>query len=145
MCDQSSGDWATEVIPDSDHLFYRVPIGWLKNPDKKMHPAVFRENKGSMSTDWDKYSSAKDTLDRINEERRSQFRVIKLKVAYIRNHGSLSVKHSPVKVPPLNRAHTDVLGVDTRDGVELEQDEREENKDYLFEMFDEWKWEDVVS
>ena len=106
-----------------------------------MHPAVFKENKGGMSTDWDRYSTALKTLERIEESRRVNFHVIKLSVDYIRQRRSLGVVHSP-DVELNNRSHTDVLGVDTKDGEPLNQDDRKENKDYLFDMYSEWVWEE---
>jgi hypothetical protein len=56
--------WPIEEIPDQDSLFYRVPVAWLRPADLNIIPGVFRENKGSISTDWDKYSTAAETRSR---------------------------------------------------------------------------------
>jgi hypothetical protein len=45
--------WPVEEIPDPDSLFYRVPVGQLRG-DLKVAAGNFRENKGSISSDWAK-------------------------------------------------------------------------------------------
>lgn len=54
--------WPTEDIPNEDSLFYRVPAAWLR-ADLKVSPGIFRENKGSISADWEKYSTAAETRE----------------------------------------------------------------------------------
>ena len=104
--------WQVEEIPDSDSLFYRVPVGWL--PANQMpFPGIFQENKGSISTDWEEYSTANETRSR--QGRPERFAVLRLIVAGIRAIDGMTVSHSPtqnVEGKPDNRAHSDVFGLE---------------------------------
>lgn len=129
-------NWAVETIPEKSYLFYRVPKGSLK-PGETMHPSIFTENGGSMSTDWDRYSDPQKTLSCV--ENPNRFRVIRLIADYIRNNNKFEINHSP-NIELKNRAHTDVFGVTTKNGVKLAQDEITENRFYLFHMYQTWEF-----
>lgn len=108
-----SGPWQSEYIPDEDSVFYRVPVGHLK-ANRLPHPGVFKENKGSMSVDWEKYSSAAQTRARPGKPER--FAVLRLSAAAIRAINNLSLVHEPTfepqaNPPNINRAHSGVYGV----------------------------------
>jgi hypothetical protein len=104
--------WPVEELPDSASLFYRFPIGQLR-ANQKPFPGMFRENQGSISTDWEKYSTAKET--RARQGRPEIFAVLRMNVGGIRAIEELTVIHSPtqnVEGLPDNRAHCDVFGLD---------------------------------
>ena len=84
--------WPVEEIPDEDSLFYRVPVAHLR-PDLKTFPGMFRENKGSISTDWERYSTASET--RARQGRPERFAVLRLVAGAIREIDGLTVLHSP--------------------------------------------------
>ena len=103
--------WQVEEIPDGDSLFYRFSVGQLR-ADRKPFPGMFRENKGSMSTDWEKYSTANETRKR--QGRPEIFAVLRMIVGGIRAIDGLTVVHSPtqnVEGLPDNQAHSDVFGL----------------------------------
>ena len=77
-------------------------------------PAHFRENKGSMSTDWCKYSTPAETRGRRG--RTETFGVVQLPVDLIRAIDGVSVDHEP-DPDTQNQAHTGVYGVETKNGV----------------------------
>jgi len=104
--------WQVEQIPDSDSLFYRFPVGVLR-ADRMPFPGMFRENRGSISTDWEKYSTANET--RARQGRPERFAVLRLIVGGIRAIDGLTVSHSPtqnVEGLPDNRAHSDIFGLE---------------------------------
>lgn len=143
MCEPSTsfcdaGNWEIESIPNEAVLYYRVSKKWLR-PEEKMHPGVFQEAQGSMSTDWEKYSSPMETKQRVAAP--DKFYVIKLLVSYIRYRHTLSVIHSPSAIN-LNQAHTDVFGIETNSGIPVPPEDKVANRTYLFKMFKTWKWED---
>lgn len=72
--------------------------------------AAFSDNKGAMSTDWDKYSTPEETRQRGMHILQDVCAVIRLPVGGIRSLGQ-SVDHDPL---PENQAHTNVTG-DKRD------------------------------
>lgn len=58
--------WEIELIPDDAVLYYRIHKGFVVRGE--LIPGVFKErgegkNRG-MSTDWDKYSTAQEALNR---------------------------------------------------------------------------------
>jgi hypothetical protein len=121
--------WAVEVVPDEDSLHYRVPKSWV--PNGELHAGVFRENKGSLSTDWSKYSTPTDTLRRTG--RPDAFGVVTMNVGLVRSIPPLEVDHEPRSD---NRAHTAVRGLGTS------EDNRErltELRALLFGLFNTWE------
>jgi hypothetical protein len=105
--------WPVEDIPDPDALFYRVPIGWLR-PDLKVAPGVFRENKGSISVDWEKYSTPAETRARQGGPER--FAVLRMITGQVREIQELTLVHSPIQNlvgQPDNRAHSSIFGLES--------------------------------
>jgi hypothetical protein len=109
--------WPQEAIPDEDSLYMRVHRQWaFENGDLK--PGVFRnqppENQGGtgMSTDWDRYSTPRDT--RFRAKTPEDNLVIRLGVGAVRRVPRQAVIHSP-DVQTKNRSHTDVVGPKQRD------------------------------
>ena len=104
--------WQVEEIPDCDSLFYRFPVGDLP-ANRKPFPGMFRQNKGSISTDWERYSTASQT--RARQGRPERFAVVRMIVGGIRAIDGLTVSHSPtqnIERLPDNRAHTDIFGME---------------------------------
>jgi len=101
--------WPREVIPDSDRLFLRVHIRLLQ-PSQELHPGIFREHDGSMSVDWERYSTAEESRGRAGEP--SANGVVTLVAGEVRSISGLAVEHSPDEERS-NRAHSDVLGIST--------------------------------
>jgi hypothetical protein len=119
----ASGPWIPESIPGTDSVFYRVPIGWLRK-DQRPHTGVFKKNGDSMSTDWEKYSTAADTQARPTNP--SRFAVLRLPVDCVRKIQGLTVIHDPVyepdRTPPnINRAHCSIHGLDASTEIGYEQ------------------------
>jgi hypothetical protein len=107
--------WPSEPIPDEDYLFFRVHRQRIKNGE--VRPSAFQnrptENDG-MSTDWEKYSTAQESLNRAPAP--DDNAIIRLSVAKIRKIPGQTVVHTPIQpnvnptIPAGNRAHTDVFG-----------------------------------
>ncbi|TGM04878.1 hypothetical protein EHQ76_07495 [Leptospira barantonii] len=93
-----------EEIPDEDYIFYRVHKNLTDNKNEIL-PNVFRDKGTSMSTDWERYSSAQDTQDR-GKTPTDNF-ILKLNVGKVRSKITLQVEHDPIDD---NQAHTSVLG-----------------------------------
>jgi hypothetical protein len=107
--------WPIEDIPNSSALFLRVAQGGC--PDLVLHPGVFKENKGSMSVDWVRYSSAHQT--RARQGRPERFGIVELDAGIIRTLldvvPQLTVTHEPVQNHSTlmdNRAHSAVYGIE---------------------------------
>lgn len=131
--------WPVEAIPDCDSLFYRVPENFLR-ADRKPHPGVFSENKGSMSTDWDKYSTAVET--RLRAPRPEKFAVLRMIVGRIREIDELSVIHSPIQnVAGVddNRAHTDVFGLEPPTSASPDLGRKLRIRSELYKRFNAWE------
>ena len=104
-------DWPIEVIPDEDHLYYRVHQMYIR-PDE-IHPAAFTNRpKGSksMSVDWAKYTTPEKTRARARKE--TENAVIQFVAGQVRAVPGQKVEHSP-KLLEENRAHSDVIGEKT--------------------------------
>lgn len=131
--------WAIEEIPDPDSLFYRVSIRWLRK-DLKVAPGLFSENKGSISSDWEKYSSPTDT--RARQGRPEQYAVIRMVAGRVREIKELTIKHSPVHNVPGqvdNRAHTDIFGLLSREGDRPDLGRKLRIRLALYERFSTWE------
>jgi hypothetical protein len=131
--------WLVEEIPSNASLFYRFPVGQLRPDDPKPFPGMFRENRGSISTDWDKYSTAAQTRARQGGPER--FAVLKMVVGGVREIRELRVVHSPIQNRvglPDNRAHADIFGLDeVAPTVELGRKERIRTE--LYKRFNTWE------
>lgn len=101
-------DWQAEHIPDDADVFMRAHSMFFRR--RVLQPGVFRPHGGSMSVDWDKYSSPEETRRRAANPQENA--VISLSVDGIRHIGSLDVEHTPDRNPEsMNRAHSDVIGI----------------------------------
>lgn len=132
--------WEVENIPDPDSLFYRVPVGWLKPGDTRISPGLFKENKGSMSTDWEKYSTAAQT--RLRPGRPERFAVIRMVAGTVREIDGLTVIHSPVQNingQVDNRAHTSVFGLQTSSYGPSDLGSKERIRTQLYLRFNTWE------
>lgn len=93
-----------EAIPDEDHIFRWVPANRI-NARGQPAPGAFKERGSGMSTDWSKYSTAKESQDRAQKPELTG--IARLEVEEVRRLG-LGVTHTP---RDWNRAHTDVTGI----------------------------------
>jgi hypothetical protein len=131
--------WTVEEIPNEDSLFYRVPVSHLRS-DRKPVPGNFRENKGSISTDWEKYSTAAET--RARQGRPERFAVMRLSVGGVREINELTVVHSPtqnVESLPDNRAHTDIIGLESSEHDTHDLGRKERIRTELYKRFHDWE------
>lgn len=131
--------WPVEEIPDCDSLFYRVLVAALR-ADRKPHPGVFSENKGSMSTDWGKYSTARETRARPGSP--EKFAVLAMIVGKIREIDGLKVRHSPtqnVAELPDNQAHTDVFGLESQASADPDLGRKLRIRTELYKRFNKWE------
>lgn len=102
----------SEQIPDTAGLYLRVSrrafvrngklsIGFFRN-----HPNPKAED--SMSSDWEKYSTAIETRERVREGTAStDYGIIRLLVGGVRAIPFQRVEHTPKNT---NRAHSDIFG-----------------------------------
>lgn len=101
--------WSVDDIPDEGLLFMFVHKNNIKD-DGSPGPGAFR-NRGDekslagMSTDWSRYSTPKETLQRTQNPTKNG--VISMIVGLVRGLDGQTVKHTPLSE---NRAHTDVFG-----------------------------------
>lgn len=109
------GPWEVEEINGDQFLFYRVAKDWLDPNELRIHPGVFREFGGSMSCDWEKYSSAQETRARTGKP--NSFGIIRLKAGTIRTIDCLTLTHDP-DFPRSNRAHSAVYGLGPSKGLD---------------------------
>ena len=102
-----------EQIPDTDRLFYRIHDHTLKKGGQVHSGCFTQQGKGksrSMSTDWNKYSSATKSRSRAREPSKNSIAsFVKGEVAQI---DGIGVSHDPIWC---NRAHTSVRWHDDRE------------------------------
>src|SRR5437016_2790089 len=128
-CQNKMNGWPQEQIPNGDRLFMRVHKDLLVNGE--LVPGVFREHKGSMSTDWERYSTPQEALARSGKPKDNG--IIALVTAGVRSVNPLQVVHEPR--PALNnRAHTNIYGLS-----EPPPEAKIERRVKLLEMFHEWQ------
>lgn len=96
--------WPQEVIPDGDSVYYRVHYQLCL--EGGIRPNIFREQGGTMSVDWDKYSTPTETRDRARHP--AENGVVSLNVGSVRTIRALVVEHFPL---PHNRSHSGVTGM----------------------------------
>jgi hypothetical protein len=102
-----------EYIPDADSVFMRAHQIHFRNGD--LQPGVFKAQGGTgMSSDWSKYSSARETKERAKKP--SENAVLRLMVGRIRTipDFGLEVKHVPL---PGNKAHAETELPDKREDL----------------------------
>jgi hypothetical protein len=132
-------NWLVEEIPDEDSLFYRVSVGRLR-ADRQVFPGVFGEIKGSMSTDWEKYSTAAET--RARPGRPETFAVLGMVAGKVREIDGMTVIHAPIeKVEGQidNRAHTDIFGMVAQPSPNPELGRKERIGTELYNRFRTWE------
>jgi hypothetical protein len=110
--------WAKEDIPDESSVFMRIFKDFIK--EDTLLPNAFRDQRGGMSVDWDRYAAASDTRARARNPCNNA--VISLNVGKVRAIDGLSVEHEPVQENSFdetgkallpNRAHSEVFGEKT--------------------------------
>ena len=96
-----------ESIPNSDYLYMRIHKNNYR--DDEILPVCFKNNDGGMSTDWSKYSTPKQTQNRVSNYGRDpkNYGVVNLHVDSVRKVKDQIVDHTP---DDDNQSHTDVLG-----------------------------------
>src|SRR6266704_4421132 len=104
--------WPIEPIPDSDNVFMRAHRMHFRNSE--LQPGVFRLHGDGMSVDWEKYSTPQETKNRAAKPVDNA--VIGTRVGQIRGLSGLEVQHKP---EPVNRAHSNVLGLPAHSTPEL--------------------------
>ncbi len=104
MCASLSLKWQVEFIPDSDKNYRRVHSSYFR--ENQLTAGAFSHTNGSMSTDWSKYSTPKDSLNRAKFPLKNG--VVSLVTADLRSI-NLQVIHAPSQE---NQAHTNVFKVD---------------------------------
>jgi len=102
--------WPIEPVPDNALLFMRIHKNHIQ--DGRPVPGVFQNHgegdDAGMSTDWNKYSTPQETLDRkIATSPTWQGGIIELVAGEVRKIPQQSVVHAPLSE---NRAHTNVKG-----------------------------------
>lgn len=97
--------WVVEDIPDQDGLYYRVHQDLC--PEGVLTPTAFRAYDDGMSTDWTKYSTPSQSLNRAKTPTKNG--LVELQAGSVRNIAPLTVVHDPDHAHK-NRAHTLVKG-----------------------------------
>jgi len=103
------------------HFFYRAVHKnlWEKWSDlNKIYPNFFSLDQAinGLSVDWSKYSTPEFTLkSRLTPELTTngivELNVGKIKSTIEDRSLPISIKHTPIKAPPINRAHTILEGI----------------------------------
>lgn len=112
--------WEPEEIPNADVLFYRVHRNDLDEQGRPK-PGAFRNrppegqpltSQDGMSTDWSRYSSAQNLLQRAKTPTNNI--IVAMVVGEVRQIPEQTVEHTPIApnelMPEGNRAHADVRG-----------------------------------
>ncbi|WP_410006521.1 hypothetical protein [Aequorivita nionensis] len=121
--------WKTEEIPDNCFLFCNVHKGYLSKKDNSPNPSAFYNTPktgDNLSTDWDKYSSAEESRERIGLQYKfgttefknsSDFFIYAFETFKVRKIIPLQkVIHDPLQhLPPRlgipnNRSHSIIIG-----------------------------------
>ena len=125
---------AVEEIPDPDILFMRIHRAWF--PQGVLNTAAFRNMPtpaDGMSTDWNKYSSARETRRRSHTSPPTDYAVVQLEVGEVRKLPDQSVVHSPIAE---NHAHTEVFGNKKLPEVRVKLGRLAERDGYVYRVDD---------
>jgi hypothetical protein len=123
--------WKIEEIPGAARVFYRVHIRQLV--DNELHPGIFREQNGSMSLDWERYSTSFESRNRAMEPALNG--IVALIASTVRSIEPLQVIHEPTQA---NRAHSAVYGIGVGDNMRSKV-QRTRIRAKLFEKFHTWE------
>lgn len=106
-----------EHVPDASHVFMRIHKNNFSKENNEILRTAFDAHGKGMSVDWDKYSRADETRNRVIPPKSpSNYAVGKMSVAKIRNCApAQDVIHSP---SASNQAHCNVVG--SREMTDLE-------------------------
>lgn len=126
--------WPIEHIPNGQRLFLRVHANNLV-PDGNLHPGIFREHKGSMSVDWEKYTTPSEARRRA--KRPSLNGIVMLTSDGVRSVDELDVKHEPDE-DRSNRAHAGVYGIYDPNAPDPEVRQTMIRSE-LFKLFNQWQ------
>ena len=100
--------WDTEIIPNEDHLFYRLHKSFIV--DGEVLPGAFQERgegeQRGMSTDWEKYSTADEAL--LRSKNPAENGIVVFAAGEIRSVASLEVAYTPLHD---NHAHSHIKGI----------------------------------
>jgi hypothetical protein len=107
--------WPVEEIPDPDRLFYRVHVNSLAQG--QLVPGALREQRnpeapqerGSMSTEWEKYASPEEALSRSSDSKKNG--IVSLVVGEVRKIPGLVARHDPNTPRPPLRSHAGIEGI----------------------------------
>jgi hypothetical protein len=103
------------------------------------HPP-FKENKGAISSDWDKYSTAAQTRARQGGPER--FAILRMVVGKIREIDELTVFHSPIQNiagQSDNRAHANIFGLESSMSTNVNLGRKERIRTELHRRFNTWE------
>ena len=99
--------WQKEEIPDKDFIYRRIHKNELDEDDPTfIPPNNFHEIETGISTDWDKYSTAEESLQRAKNPELTC--IIRIQAKKVRMLEQLIVEHIPILT---NRAHSEIQGL----------------------------------
>jgi hypothetical protein len=128
--------WEIEEIPNDHRLFLRVHVNEVKSTGGNLHPGVFREQEGSMSVDWEKYSTAEQSRNRAKNPQKVG--IVALIAGVVRSIENLKVLHEPAEDQDRkNRAHSAVYGITDASAVNPAV-RKTMIRSKLFEYFNQW-------
>jgi hypothetical protein len=113
-----------EDVPNEDNLYYRIHKKEVRNG--KVPPGSFSEKgegtEKGMSTDWSKYATPEEALNRPTErypegDRTKTHGIISLNVGKVREIDNIIVVHAPLFE---NVAHTHIKGIPPQDPSKTE-------------------------
>ena len=122
--EQSHTTLIEEDVPNEDYLYYRIHKNEVRNG--KVPPGSFSEkgdgNEKGMSTDWSKYSTPKEALNRPTTrypegDRTKTHGIISFIVEKVREIDGIKVLHAPRSY---NIAHTHICGIPPQDPTKTE-------------------------
>ncbi len=123
MAEEDPLKWDVEPYENflDSHSFYRAVHKnlWKDWPDLyKIYPNFFSTDQAinGLSVDWNKYATPEFTLNSRPAPELTTNGIVELNVGNIKSSIkdmslSLSIKHDPIKEPPINRSHTILKGI----------------------------------
>lgn len=131
-------NWEAEPIENflNEHFLYRGinRIFWMNWSDiNKIEPNLFaipKPDEDGLSTDWSKYSTPKDTLNRLRIPDLKVNGIIELNISKLKdsikiNKLPISIKHNPIRIAneiqQINRAHTLIIGINKQNKAKIKR------------------------